>query len=100
MNVDSEVFGIGELARRTKLTVSTIRAWEQRHGFPNAERLASGHRRYTLRDVDALNEVVAARAGRYVTRRRPCQRAVGGGSTSLVGHGHVAPRTHRQRAFR
>ena len=62
MSTDSESFGIGELARRTKLTVSTIRAWEHRHGFPNAERLPSGHRRYTTRDVDALNEVVAARA--------------------------------------
>jgi DICT domain-containing protein len=61
LNLDNDRFGIGELARRTNLTVSTIRAWEQRHGFPDPERLPGGHRRYTVRDVDALNDVVNAR---------------------------------------
>jgi MerR family transcriptional regulator, light-induced transcriptional regulator len=45
---------IGTLARRTGVSVSTIRAWERRYGFPVPRRLESGHRRYTPRDVEAI----------------------------------------------
>jgi DICT domain-containing protein len=45
---------IGELARRTSIGVSTLRAWESRHGFPLAKRLPSGHRRYSEQDVEAV----------------------------------------------
>jgi DICT domain-containing protein len=45
---------IGDLSRRTGIGVSTLRAWERRHGFPVAQRLPSGHRRYTEQDVEAL----------------------------------------------
>jgi DICT domain-containing protein len=45
---------IGTLARRTGVSVSTIRAWERRYGFPVPRRLESGHRRYTERDVEAI----------------------------------------------
>src|SRR4051794_28821498 len=48
---------IGELSRRTRVGVSTLRAWELRHGFPVAERLPSGHRRYSERDVEAIMAV-------------------------------------------
>jgi len=37
--------------------VSTLRAWETRHGFPIAQRLPSGHRRYSEADVDAVREI-------------------------------------------
>jgi DNA-binding transcriptional MerR regulator len=62
VNLYSDSFGIGELARRTGLTVSTLRAWEHRHGFPHPDRRESGHRRYTQRDVDAVRAVLEARA--------------------------------------
>ncbi len=52
---------IGELSRRTGVGVSTLRAWERRHGFPVAQRLVSGHRRYVNSDVDAVLAVVAER---------------------------------------
>lgn len=35
--------------------------WEERYGFPSPERLPSGHRRYSDRDIDAVRAVVAAR---------------------------------------
>jgi DNA-binding transcriptional MerR regulator len=43
---------IGQLAERTEVSVPTLRAWERRHGFPEAKRLPSGHRRY--READAV----------------------------------------------
>ena len=48
---------IGELARRTGVNVATLRMWEQRHGFPRAQRLPSGHRRYPRRSVEEVLRV-------------------------------------------
>lgn len=52
---------IGDLADETGVSVATLRVWEQRHGFPPAERLPSGHRRYRSADVDLVRRVVALR---------------------------------------
>jgi DICT domain-containing protein len=52
---------IGQLAERTGLQAGTLRMWESRHGFPHAERLASGHRRYPEGEVDHVLEVVRCR---------------------------------------
>jgi DICT domain-containing protein len=52
---------IGELAFRTGVQAGTLRMWESRHGFPRAERLPSGHRRYPDSEVDLVLEVVRAR---------------------------------------
>jgi len=52
---------IKDLAERTGLAAGTIRMWEQRYGFPEPERTASGYRRYTDDDVDALRRVAAYR---------------------------------------
>jgi MerR family transcriptional regulator, light-induced transcriptional regulator len=52
---------IADVARRTGLTVERLRAWEHRHGFPQPERLANGHRRYRPADVDAISQVVRDR---------------------------------------
>jgi DICT domain-containing protein len=35
--------------------------WETRHGFPRAERRASGHRRYTENDVELVRQVIRRR---------------------------------------
>jgi len=48
---------IGELAHRTGIGVSTLRAWEARHGFPVSQRLPSGHRRYSEQDVGEVQTV-------------------------------------------
>ncbi|MGK2948101.1 MAG: DICT sensory domain-containing protein [Acidimicrobiales bacterium] len=53
------------MAARTGVSVSVLRAWEARHGFPEPERLLSGHRRYPEAEVDRILQVVAERrAGR------------------------------------
>jgi DICT domain-containing protein len=50
--------GIGDLARLTGLTTQVIRAWEQRFGFPQPRRSASGRRTYEPRDVDRIARVL------------------------------------------
>jgi DICT domain-containing protein len=52
---------IKDVAERTGIAAGTIRMWEQRYGFPAPGRTASGYRRYTEGDVDALRKVLALR---------------------------------------
>ena len=73
MNLYKSTLSIGELARRSGIAVSTLRAWEQRHGFPVPQRLDSGHRRYSERDVEALREVVRERRGGSTLERALAQ---------------------------
>jgi PAS domain S-box-containing protein len=48
---------VGELARRTGVGVSTLRAWERRFGFLHPNRSPSGQRVYTEADVERVNAV-------------------------------------------
>lgn len=52
---------IGDLAERTGLKPATLRMWETRHGFPQAKRRDSGHRRYSESDVDLVRQVIRRR---------------------------------------
>ncbi|MDQ6847122.1 MAG: MerR family transcriptional regulator [Candidatus Dormibacteraeota bacterium] len=55
---------IGELSAMVGVSTDTIRAWERRHGSLSPARTASGHRRYSMDDVETLRRVrlnVAAR---------------------------------------
>lgn len=56
-----EVLTIGQVARRTGVSVATLRMWEERHGFPRPDRSASGHRRYREGDCETVLEVVRLR---------------------------------------
>jgi DNA-binding transcriptional MerR regulator len=58
----SEGIAIGELAERTGIQAGTIRMWEQRYGFPEPGRTASGYRVYSEEDVETLRRVAALRA--------------------------------------
>ncbi|HEU5037619.1 MAG TPA: DICT sensory domain-containing protein [Nocardioides sp.] len=58
---EAELLTIGDLARRVGLTSATLRAWEQRHGFPRPERLPSGHRRYPVSEVERVRDVLRRR---------------------------------------
>lgn len=49
---------IGDLARRTGLTPATLRVWETRYGFPQPQRLDSGHRRYDEHAVALVQQVL------------------------------------------
>lgn len=55
------VLAIKDVAERTGIAAGTIRMWEQRYGFPDPDRTASGYRRYSEADVELLRRVVAYR---------------------------------------
>ena len=52
---------IKDIAEQTGIAAGTIRMWEQRYGFPVPDRTASGYRRYSEDDVEALRRVAAYR---------------------------------------
>jgi DICT domain-containing protein len=52
---------IRDVAERTGIAAGTIRMWEQRYGFPDPQRTASGYRRYSDADVEALRRVASFR---------------------------------------
>ncbi len=52
---------IKDVAEQTGLAAGTIRMWETRYGFPIPQRTASGYRRYSRDDVEALRRVLALR---------------------------------------
>ena len=54
---------ISDVAERTGIAAATIRMWEQRYGFPEPARTASGYRVYTDDDVEVLKRVSALREG-------------------------------------
>jgi DICT domain-containing protein len=62
MTDGSQSFSIREVVERTGVAEGTLRMWEHRHGFPVPQRLASGHRRYSARDIELIRRVAAERA--------------------------------------
>ena len=62
MHHEAASLSISDLARLTGLHVSQLRAWDARHGFPQARRLENGHRRYAPADVDTVARVLEYRA--------------------------------------
>ena len=52
---------IGDVVEATGLGEATLRAWERRYGFPVPSREPSGHRRYSVEDVERLLRVVEER---------------------------------------
>ncbi|MBA3300488.1 MAG: MerR family transcriptional regulator [Thermoleophilaceae bacterium] len=57
----SDDLTISDVAARTGLSEATLRMWETRHGFPEPTRRPSGHRRYSERDVELLQQVAGDR---------------------------------------
>ena len=57
----SEALTIREVARQTGVPEGTLRMWETRYGFPDPERLPSGHRRYSDDDVQRVRQVAKDR---------------------------------------
>jgi DICT domain-containing protein len=55
-------FSISHVVERTGVPEGTLRMWERRHDFPRPERLPSGHRRYSERDIALVAQVAADRA--------------------------------------
>lgn len=61
MSASEARFGIGAVVERTGVAEATLRVWERRYGFPDPERLASGHRRYSEHDVELVRAVAVRR---------------------------------------
>jgi len=51
---------IGALARAGGVPVETLRTWEQRYGFPSAERTPTGHRLYSAETAGRVRRMAAA----------------------------------------
>jgi DNA-binding transcriptional MerR regulator len=50
-----------EMSARSGVSEATLRMWELRHGFPQPQRRASGHRRYSEQDLARVRGVARAR---------------------------------------
>jgi DNA-binding transcriptional MerR regulator len=55
MSMQASAIQIGELAKRTTLTVDAIRFYEKRRLLPKATRTAGGFRLYTTDDIERLH---------------------------------------------
>ncbi|HEV7464774.1 MAG TPA: MerR family transcriptional regulator [Candidatus Dormibacteraeota bacterium] len=64
---DTTRFTIGEVAAMVGMSAHTIRAWEKRHQILTPQRTASGQRRYTMADVELLQQVKLAVASRHLS---------------------------------
>lgn len=51
------LYNIGVVTRMTGISMATLRAWERRYNFPEAERTSGGHRLYSERDIMRLRWV-------------------------------------------
>ena len=52
------LYPIREVARLTGINPVTLRAWERRYGLIQPTRTESGHRLYSVSDIEAVREVM------------------------------------------
>src|SRR5919112_1438285 len=95
---------IRQVAEQTGLAAGTIRMWEQRYGFPDPARTASGYRMYSPDDIDLLRRVAAFRdRGLSVSAALERARSVGGPTDrpslfgAIMAHAPVRAYTLRKR---
>jgi MerR family transcriptional regulator, light-induced transcriptional regulator len=62
---NNQYLTIGELARLTGITTHNLRMWGRRYGTPEADRLPSGHRRYTMVEANRLQMIAKALKSGY-----------------------------------
>ena len=60
-NTCSTAFTIGEVARRTRVGIDTVRYYERNRLLPSPKRRASGYREYDVSDVRRLNFIRRAK---------------------------------------
>ena len=53
-----ELFPIREVSRLTGVNPVTLRAWERRYGLIRPTRTDSGHRLYSMADVEAVRSIL------------------------------------------
>ena len=54
---EKNYFTINEIVQKTQVPEYTIRYWESRFKLLRPLRLSSGHRRYTAKDAEIINEI-------------------------------------------
>ena len=54
-----ELFPIREVSRLTGVNPVTLRAWERRYGLIQPTRTESGHRLYSMADIEAVRSILA-----------------------------------------
>ncbi len=54
---EKNYFTINEISKKTQVPEYTIRYWEARFKLLRPLRLSSGHRRYTAKDAQTINEI-------------------------------------------
>jgi DNA-binding transcriptional MerR regulator len=76
-----------DVVERAGIGEATLRAWESRYGFPEPQRLASGHRRYHERDVEVLRLAVRLREDGLPVKAaiERARRTVEAGPSSVFG---------------
>ena len=85
-----------EVVTRTGIEAATLRMWEQRHGFPVPQRLPSGHRRYSERDVTLIAQVVQDRES-GLELRAALERAKAGATSASVDDDSIFAGLRRRR---
>jgi PAS domain S-box-containing protein len=80
---------VGEVARRTGVGVSTLRAWERRFGILEPARSSSGQRLYTEVDVDRVVAVCRLLAEGLTLRAAAGRVATAGAAALSTGEGEA-----------
>jgi len=76
-----ELFPIREVSRLTGINPVTLRAWERRYGLIQPTRTESGHRLYSVSDIEAVRDVLGwiergvavSKVGNILARTRAAQ---------------------------
>lgn len=76
-----ELFPIREVARLTRVNPVTLRAWERRYGLIQPTRTESGHRLYSMADIDRVRSILGwiergvavSKVGKILARTAPLQ---------------------------
>jgi DNA-binding transcriptional MerR regulator len=88
---------IGELSRRTGVSVESLRAWERRYGLLRPSRTAGGFRLYTLEDEERVRRMLA-NMERGQSAREAARAADEGAATSTSEGGKISDLSFRLRA--
>lgn len=64
-----EYFPISHIAELTGIPPITLRAWERRYGLPKPRRTASGHRLYSMEEVELIQRVTRLMEKGYTVSR-------------------------------
>nr|WP_224794240.1 MerR family transcriptional regulator [Pseudomonas fluorescens] len=76
-----DLFPIREVARLTGVNPITLRAWERRYGLIQPTRTDSGHRLYSMSDIERINSILSwiergvavSKVGKILARTAPLQ---------------------------